>query len=102
MDADHVYETVRRGTDFNFDLRFETDPDSGWYVGSVVELPGCISQGSTLEEAKTNLMDAIEAYIGVLCEDAIRAKFASVPSAMVDDRESQKIHIEQFLKMRVA
>lgn len=34
--------------------------DEGGYVAFVEELPGAISQGETLEEARTNLKEAIE------------------------------------------
>jgi predicted RNase H-like HicB family nuclease len=34
--------------------------DEGGYVAFVKELPGAISQGETLDEARTNLKEAIE------------------------------------------
>lgn len=33
--------------------------DDGWYVGQVEELPAAISQGRTVEEVKSNLLDAV-------------------------------------------
>jgi len=41
---------------------YEEVPDSegGGYVAYVEELPGAITQGETLEEARENLRDAIE------------------------------------------
>jgi predicted RNase H-like HicB family nuclease len=41
---------------------YEEIPDSegGGYVAYVEELPGAITQGDTLEEARENLRDAIE------------------------------------------
>jgi len=36
---------------------FEQDGD--WWVASVEELPGALTQGRTLEEARENLKDAI-------------------------------------------
>ena len=38
----------------------------------VVELPGCVSQGATVEEAKANIANALESYMEVLLERAIR------------------------------
>lgn len=35
------------------------------------ELPGCMSQGDTLEEAVENLQDARELYIRTLLEDGL-------------------------------
>ena len=35
----------------------------GGYTVEVPDLPGCISEGDTLEQAKANIQEAIEAYI---------------------------------------
>ncbi|MCD4665348.1 MAG: type II toxin-antitoxin system HicB family antitoxin [Bacteroidales bacterium] len=32
--------------------------DDGWYVGQIEEFPAAISQGKTIDELKTNLIDA--------------------------------------------
>jgi len=37
-----------------------SEPEGGGYVAYVEELPGAISEGDTLEEARANLRDAIE------------------------------------------
>ena len=44
---------------------FEEVPESegGGYVAYAEELPGAISQGDTLEEARENLRDAIELLV---------------------------------------
>ncbi len=46
-----------------FQVVFTFDEEYQGYVADVPELPGCMSQGKTLEEAKINIRDAI---IGVL------------------------------------
>ena len=33
--------------------------DNGWYFAQCEQLPGAMTQGSTIEEAKENLKDAI-------------------------------------------
>ena len=33
--------------------------DDGWYTGWIEELPGAITQGATLEEARENLQEAV-------------------------------------------
>lgn len=43
--------------------------ETGGYVVEVPSLPGCHSQGETVEEALTNIKEAIELYIEVLIED---------------------------------
>jgi predicted RNase H-like HicB family nuclease len=46
------------------------NPDeTGGYVVSCPSLPGCHSQGETIDEAIANIREAIELYIEVLKED---------------------------------
>ena len=35
----------------------------GWFVGKIVEIPGVLTQGKTVEEAKANLLDALALYL---------------------------------------
>jgi predicted RNase H-like HicB family nuclease len=37
--------------------------EDGYYIVHVPALPGCITQGRTIEEAQTNAKEAIEAYL---------------------------------------
>ena len=39
------------------------DPKEGGYWVKVPVLPGCVTQGETIEEALTNAREAVEAYI---------------------------------------
>ncbi|MBU1053755.1 MAG: type II toxin-antitoxin system HicB family antitoxin [Proteobacteria bacterium] len=41
------------------------DPDYKGYVADALDLVGCVSQGKTIEEAKTNIKEAIKAYLDV-------------------------------------
>jgi predicted RNase H-like HicB family nuclease len=43
--------------------------DDGGYVASVPALPGCVSQGDGLDEAMTNIQEAIKLYVDD-CRDA--------------------------------
>jgi predicted RNase H-like HicB family nuclease len=45
----------------------------GGYIAECLELPGCMSQGETEEEAKENIVDAIESCISVLVEDYLKS-----------------------------
>jgi predicted RNase H-like HicB family nuclease len=47
---------------------FEADED-GMIVASCPSLPGCISQGSTREEARSNIREAVELYLESLREN---------------------------------
>jgi predicted RNase H-like HicB family nuclease len=42
--------------------------ETGGYVVEVPSLPGCISQGDTLDEALANIREAIELYIEGMAE----------------------------------
>ena len=50
---------------------FEQDGD--WWIGYVEELPGANTQGTTLEEARSNLHEAIQLVIEANRELARRA-----------------------------
>ena len=39
------------------------DEDGGGFIATVPDLPGCMSDGETPEDALTNVQDAIEAWI---------------------------------------
>lgn len=41
------------------------DPEYKGYVADVPELPGCMSQGKTVENALENVKEAIALYIGI-------------------------------------
>jgi len=41
----------------------ERDPESGWLVGEVVELPGCYTQAPDLPSLEENMRDAISVYL---------------------------------------
>ena len=44
--------------------------ESGYYVGEVPALPGCLSQGKTVEELKANITEAIEGWLEVMNDKA--------------------------------
>lgn len=46
-----------------FTVTMEQDPEDGWWVGLVKELPGCGSQGGTLDELREMVKDAIHEYL---------------------------------------
>lgn len=52
-------------------LRIElSDGGDGYIVAECLDIPGCISQGETHQEALANLMDAISVCLEVIAEDA--------------------------------
>ncbi len=52
-----------------FQVVLEKD-ESGYYVAEVPALPGCLSQGKTLAEAKKNIHEAILGWVAVMNEKA--------------------------------
>ena len=47
----------------SFTVVIERDPESGWLVGEVVELPGCYTQAPDLPSLEANAKEAIAAYL---------------------------------------
>lgn len=64
-----------------YDAVFEKEEDGGYSVW-IPDLPGCASQGDSLEEAMENIKEAIELYL----EDADEDKL-----------EEGKIHKDRFI-----
>ncbi|MCK9272501.1 type II toxin-antitoxin system HicB family antitoxin [Candidatus Gracilibacteria bacterium] len=46
----------------NLTIFFTSEPEGG-YTAEILELPGCVSYGETLEEAKEMIKDAAIGYI---------------------------------------
>ena len=44
----------------HLELTLQYWKDDDWYVGQLVEVPGVMSQGETLEELQENIRDAYE------------------------------------------
>lgn len=40
--------------------------ETGYYVAEVPALPGCVSQGKTLQEARINIREAITGWVAVM------------------------------------
>ncbi len=67
---------------YDFKIMLEPDEESGGYVVTCPSLPGCYSQGNTVDEAMTNIKEAI-----LLC---------------LEDMESQNQEIHDSSKTLVA
>jgi predicted RNase H-like HicB family nuclease len=48
--------------------------DEGGYTAYVPSLPGCMSEGDTIEEATANIREAIELYLEPVEDDLAEAK----------------------------
>lgn len=54
---------------YEFTLVIERDPESGWLIGSVSELPGCYTQALTMAELEPNIREAVAVYLATVAED---------------------------------
>ena len=61
---------------YDFKILIEPDEDSGGFVVSCPSLPGCYSQGDTIEESLANIREAIE-----LCLEDLKELGEPVPDA---------------------
>jgi len=52
--------------------------DQGGFTVFVPSLPGCISEGDTVEEALKNIQEAIELYLEPVEDDFVQAESALV------------------------
>ncbi len=46
--------------------------DGEWYCGSIIEVPGAISQAKTIEELRENLKEALQLILQTMRERALR------------------------------
>lgn len=62
-------------------------PEDG-YVASIAELPGCLTQGETLEEAMTMIQDAKAGWIDLALQDG-----REIPEPITDEQYSGKFNV---------
>ncbi len=68
-----------------FRILIRQDED-GMFVSEVPDLPGCISQGRTRQDAVVNAKDAISGYLA-----SLKKHGESIPSPI--DEETVEIHV---------
>lgn len=54
--------------------------ESGTFVAECPALPGCISEGSTRDEALANIRDAIEGYL-----ESLRKHDEPIPPSIIEE-----------------
>jgi predicted RNase H-like HicB family nuclease len=47
----------------DFTIAFDGPDEQGWVVARVLEVPGAMSQGRTREEARENVIDALQTVL---------------------------------------
>lgn len=63
--------------EMRFTVHVEYDELDGYWIAECLELPGAMSQGTTAEEALTNIADAIAAVLQVRLQAQLTARLSS-------------------------
>ncbi|KKM16701.1 hypothetical protein LCGC14_1683180 [marine sediment metagenome] len=71
-------EQVRVG-DYAYQVEVEPDEEEGGYVATVPALPGCITQGNTLEDVLDSAADAIKCWLEA--QEDLARKGVKVPTS---------------------
>lgn len=61
-----------------FHVTFEEDEIDGGWTAQCVELPGCVSDGATIDEATTNIIEAISGVLEVRMQAQIDASHITI------------------------
>ena len=92
--------------DMTLTLVFREVPEEKIFVAECLELPGCVSEGDTLEEAEVNIRDAVRACLSVIFEDCVRdaARRRSLSTSYVgiSSQQTIKVTANPSLDLRVA
>ena len=56
-----------------------SEPDAGGYSASIPALPGCHTQGETLDEVRANLREAAEGWLAVAHDEGVARETAAKP-----------------------
>ena len=70
---------------YSFQIIIEKEPEDEGYFAYSPTLPGCFSNGRTIEEAKRNIREAIELHLASLIDRA-----APVP------QHDRLVHVEEL------
>jgi len=70
---------------YSFQIVIEKEEDDAGYYAYSPTLPGCFSNGPTIEEAKRNIRDALEQHLAVLLD-----RGESVP------QNERMVHVEEL------
>jgi predicted RNase H-like HicB family nuclease len=70
---------------FEFTIKVEPDQLDGGFIAECVELPGCMSEGETEEEALDNIANAITSILEIRVQDQLRSPESKRPG--VRDRK---------------
>lgn len=70
---------------YSFQIVIEKEPDDDGYYAYSPTLPGCFSNGKTIEDAKHNVREAIQQHL-----ESLRAHAEPIP------QEDRMVHVEEL------
>jgi len=70
---------------YSFQIIIEKEPDDAGYLAYSPTVPGCFSNGNTIEEARRNIREAIEQHL-----ESMLARRQIVP------QHEQLVHVEEL------
>ena len=56
------------------------EPDAGGFSASIPALPGCHTQGNTMDEVRANLREAAEGWLAVAHDEGVARDTAGIPA----------------------
>jgi predicted RNase H-like HicB family nuclease len=83
-----THDLIKEGGDLRIAFTTHKDDLDGGYIAECPDLPGCMSQGETEEEAAANLANAVSDYIAVVIEDHLQKHHAISVTRAHKDRET--------------
>ena len=99
MEMNRLVDIAKRNGGLTLNVIFRKY-DEG-IVAECLEIPGCLAQGDTEEEAKINIADAIESCLAVILEDALKAVGASAHRTNfvgIEKQETVEIDLPRILQ----
>ena len=81
--------------EYTYTVIFESDEEGGGYVVTCPALPGLVTEGDTLEQARAMAADAIQGYL-----ESLRKHGQPIPAGEV--HESEPIRDEVTVKLQRA
>ena len=70
---------------YSFQIVIEKEPEDAGYYAYSPTLPGCLSNGKTIEEARRNIREAIEQHV-----ESLRARSQAIPQS------DSIVHVEEL------
>lgn len=70
----HIQQCVgeQKYPEMSFTIGIREDREEGGYIAECLDMPGCVSEGDTRDEALANISDAISSCLDVIVEDCLR------------------------------